>query len=79
MTLSSTELARHHAANPHNLPGVPGFPALAPIDACAARFEAEGRAAYPHGRNPYAAGTMANTRWAAGWQQSDNAACVEAR
>lgn len=37
----------------------------------AAQFEAEGRAAYLTGRNPYKPGTMANTRWAIGWHQAE--------
>ena len=37
----------------------------------AARFEAEGRAAYPAGRNPYHQGTMAHSRWAIGWHHAD--------
>lgn len=40
-------------------------------DRTAARFEAEGRAAYPAGRNPYHANTMANSRWAMGWHQGE--------
>ncbi|MET0374000.1 MAG: hypothetical protein ABW128_07045 [Rhizorhabdus sp.] len=40
-------------------------------DRTAAMFEAQGRAAYPAGRNPHNPGTMANERWAAGWHQAD--------
>ena len=39
-------------------------------------FEQQGERAYPHGRNPYNAGTMANERWAKGWHAADNAACA---
>jgi hypothetical protein len=75
--MDSTELARRITANPYNLGGVADAPALCPHDAAAARFEQEGRNAYPHGRNPYNAGSMANARWAAGWHQADSATCGE--
>lgn len=72
--MTNDQLAAHHAANPHNLPRVPGFPALCPMWACAARFMGEGRAAYASGaRNPYNPGTMANERFAIGWHMADNA------
>jgi hypothetical protein len=72
-TIDSTELARRFALNPFNLGGIANAPRLSAHDFSAACFEAQGRAAYPHGRNPYNAGTMANTRWARGWHQADDA------
>jgi len=78
-SLTSAEMARRLALNPHNIGGIPNAPRMCAHDVTAARLEAEGRAAYPHGRNPYNAGTMANERWAAGWHQSDAIVCVEAR
>jgi hypothetical protein len=67
--MDSAEMARRLALNPHNVGGIPGAPRMSTHDVTAARFEAEGRAAYPHGRNPYNAGTMAHERWARGWHQ----------
>jgi hypothetical protein len=72
--MDSVEMARRYALNPHNWPRVDGAPAMCPMDYWAARFEAEGRAAYPHGRNPYNANTMANERWVRGCHQADNQA-----
>lgn len=37
----------------------------------AARFEAHGFNAYPHGLNPYNDGTMAATRWSAGFAKAE--------
>lgn len=74
--MDSVTLAAHLAANPHNLARVPGFPALSPHWIAAARFEAQGRAAYPYGRNPYNVGTMAHSRWAAGWHQGFTASAL---
>jgi len=75
--MDSIQLAACLEANPHNLRGYATAP-LCPHDLAAARFEAEGRAAFPHGRNPHNVGTMANERWAAGWHMADNAINGEA-
>jgi hypothetical protein len=72
-TLDSAELARRFALNPYNHPGVEGAPPLCPHDYAAAKFEAEGRYAHPHGRNPYKPGTMAHDRFVRGWYAADEA------
>lgn len=74
--MDSTELQRRIEGNPHNIRRA-GLPApMCPHDMAAATFEREGRAAYPHGWNPYNPGTMANERWAAGWHQADDATAL---
>ena len=72
--LNSAELAARLELNPHNLPGITDAPAMSPHDYWAARFEAEGHAAYPTVRHaPYNAGTMAHTRWLAGFNAAAGA------
>lgn len=73
---TSAQLARHLERNPHNFHDARYGGGLPAIWINAARFEAEGRKGYPHDRNPYSAGTMANEHWAKGWHQADNAACA---
>ena len=75
METPSKELAKAILRNPHNFHDVRHGGGLSAHDAAAARFEDEGRKAYPYGRNPHAAGTMAAERWAIGWSQADNVAC----
>lgn len=76
VTMTSAALARNYAdikaRNPLNLP-YRDLPHLTGWNWQAAIFEAEGRAAYPHGRNPYNAGVMAAERWAAGWHHAEAA------
>lgn len=66
----SAELARRIEGNPYNLPGDLNFPPLPGFAYQAARFEREGRRAYPDGLQPYAPHTLAGTRWQAGYEQS---------
>lgn len=75
--MDSQEMAHRLSLNPYNFPGIDAAPPMSPLDWHAARFEAEGRAGYPHSRNPYNAGTMACDRWARGWHHADNAFCRE--
>lgn len=66
--MDSATLADRLSRNPHNLPGIADAPPLSLHDYWAARFEEEGRAAYPTVRHaPYNAGTMAHSRWLAGF------------
>jgi hypothetical protein len=64
---TSGELARHIAANPLNLARVAGFPPLSAHWITAARFEHEGRQASNGAQCPYNPGTMAASRWLAGY------------
>lgn len=74
--MTSEQLQRRYNLNPSNLPRVHGAPAMSPHDYAAARFEAEGRRAYPDGANPYNPGTMAYDRFAAGFEQFRKAGSV---